>query len=160
MDWGVVLFFGTRAHPVISFKEECDALQRVGHNIRLCHTDLVEQEREILTKRRDATNLVSPEIHELPHLPTWAVHNWWDYWGRPYAYIDAPSGHADVGVSSALAPPLPWVMVAVLVNCPHKLQYLSDQSASAVTRWARHQARALNQSGGILPGLQLDAPVQ
>ncbi len=64
----------------------------MGHNIRLWHTDLVEQVREILTKIRDATNLVSPEIHELPHLPTWAVHNWWDYWSRPYAYIDAPSG--------------------------------------------------------------------
>ncbi len=62
--------------------------------------------------------------------------------------------------ASALTPPLPWVMVAVLVNCPHKLQYLSDQSVSAVTRWARHQARVLTQSGGILPGLQLDAAAQ
>ncbi len=56
-----------------------------------------------------AGGLVSPSPSDLPRLPPWAAPNGWDYWGRPWAYMDAPSGHKRVGVSSALSLSTPLV---------------------------------------------------
>ncbi len=88
--------------------------------------------------------LVSPNPADLPRLPPWAAPNEWDYLGQPWAYLDAPGGHRDVGVSSTLSPPSTWVTVADLVDCPHEPQLLPDmivtQLASVVAGRATCQA--------------------
>ncbi len=109
---------------------------------------------------RGVGGLVSPNPTSLPRLPLWAAPNGWDYWGRPWVYLDVPSGHSEVGVRSTLSPPSTWVTVAVLVDCPHKPQFLPDmvivQSASVVAGRATRQARPLTQKGEISENMSLE----
>ncbi len=104
--------------------------------------------------------MVSPEPATLPRLPPWAAPNGWDYWGRPSAYIDAPSGHPEVGVSSTLSPPSNRVTVAVLVDCPHEPQFLPDllvmQSAAVAAGRAMRQLRPITQRGEIAENMTLE----
>ncbi len=105
---------------------------------------------------------MSPDPATLRTLPSppWAAPNEWDYWGRPWAYIDAPSGHSEVGVSSTLSPPSSRVTVAVLVNCPHEPQFLPDmlvtQSAAVAAGRATRQAWPLTQKGEISENMTLE----
>ncbi len=103
---------------------------------------------------------MSPEPATLPRLPPWAAPNGWDYLGRPWAYIDAPSGHPEVGVSSTLSPPSSRETVAVLVDCPHEPQFLPDmlvaQSAAVAVGRATRQARSLTQKGDISKNMSLE----
>ncbi len=109
---------------------------------------------------RGVAGLVTPEPATLPRLPPWAAPNGWDYWGRPWAYLDAPSGHKEVGVSSTLTPPSSRVTVAVLVDCPHEPQFLPDmlvaQSAAVATGRATHQARPITQKGDLAENMSLE----
>ncbi len=122
--------------------------------------ELVQHERESLDSLRGVRGLVSPEPATLPQLPPWAAPNGWDYWGRPWAYIDVPSGHLEVGVSSTLSPPSSRVTVAVLVDCPHEPQFLPDmlvaQSAAVAAGRATRQAQPLTQKGEICENMTLD----
>ncbi len=83
-----------------------------------------------------------------------------DYWGRPWAYLDAPSGHSEVGVRSTLSPPSTRVTVAVLVDCPHEPQFLPYmvvvQSASVAAGRATRQARPFTQKGEISKNMSLE----
>ncbi len=108
VEWagGLVLFRGTRHHPLLSFEAERQARRQTEQRLRLWRVELIQHERDNLDSLRGVGGLVSPEPATLPRLPPWAAPNGWDYWGRPWAYIDAPSGHPEVGVSSTpLHPP-------------------------------------------------------
>ena len=96
----------------------------------------MKRERQTLNEMRGIKDLVSPSPEGLPRLPPWTAPNGWDYWGRPWAYLHAPIGHVNVGVSSKLKPPSSRATVAVLVDCPHEPQFPPNmdvaQSASVV----------------------------
>ncbi len=122
VEWagGLVLFQGTRHHPLLSFEAEGQARRQAGQRLRLWRAELIQHERDSLDSLRGVGGLVSPESATLPRLPPWAAPNGWDYWGRPWAYLDAPSGHSEVGVRTTLSPPSTRVTVAVLVDCAHE----------------------------------------
>ncbi len=162
VEWagGLVLFQGTRHHPLLTFEVECQAHRQTDQRLRLWRAELIQHERNSLDSLRGVGGLVSPEPATLPRLPPWAAPNGWDYWGRPWAYIDAPSGHSEVGVSSTLSPPSNWVTVAALVDCPHEPQFLPDmvvaQLASVAAGRATRQARPFTQKGEISENMALE----
>ncbi len=122
--------------------------------------ELIQHERDSLDSFRVVGGLISPNPASLPHLPPWAAPNKWDYWGRPWAYLDVPSGHKEVVVSSTLSPPSTRVTVAVLVDCPHEPQLLPDmvvaQSASVAAGRATRQARPFTQKGEVQENMSLE----
>ncbi len=119
--------------------------------------EFIDHKLQSLDASRTARTLVSLRPSDLLWLPPWAEANGWDYWGRPWAYLDVPSGHNEVGVSSTLTPLSTRVMVAVLVNCPHEPQFLpAAQSASVAVGRAMLQARTLTQKGEIQANLKLE----
>ncbi len=132
VEWaaGLVLFQGTRHFPLISFETELKARRQVGRQLRLWRTELIEHDHQSLDSLRMVGGLVSPRPADLPRLPPWAVPNGWDYWGCPWAYMDAPSGHREVGVSSTLSPHSSKVTVIVLVDFPHEPQLLPDKTVA------------------------------
>ncbi len=149
VEWagGLVLFQGTRHHPLISFETEREARRWTGQSLRLWRTELIQHECDSLDSFRVVGGLISPNPASLPRLPPLAAPSGWDYWGRPWAYLDAPSGHKEVGVNSTLSPPSTRVTVAVLVDCPHEPQFLPDiavaQSASVAAGRAKCHLRQL-----------------
>ncbi len=163
VEWagGLVLFQGTRHHPLLSFEAEHQARRQTDQRLRLWRAELVQHERESLNSLRGVGGLVSPEPATLPQLPPWAAPNGWDYWGHPWAYIDAPSGHPEVGVSSTLSPASSRVTVAVLVDCPHEPQFLPDtlvaQSAAIAAGRATRQAWPITQKGDLDLASSLEA---
>ena len=162
VEWasGLVLFQGTRHHPLIWFKTEREARRQTGQSLRLWRLELIQNERDSLDSFRTVGELISPNPASLPHLPPWAAPNGWDYWGRPWPYLDAPSGHREVGVSSTLSPPSTRVTMAVLVDCPHEPQFLPDmvvtQSASVAAGRATRQARPFTQKGEVQDNMSLE----
>ncbi len=162
VEWagGLVIFQGTRHHSLLSFEAERQAWCQANQRLRLWHAELIQHERDSLDSLRGVGGLVSPEPATLPWLPPWAAPNVWNYWGRPWAYIDAPSGHPEVGVSSTLSPPSNRMTVVVLVDCPHEPQFLPDmlvaQSASVAAGRATRQARPLTQRGEIFENMMLE----
>ncbi len=151
VEWagGLVLFRGTRHHPLLSFEAEHQARRQANQRLRLWRVELIQHERNSLDSLRGVGGLVSPEPATLPRLLPWAAPNGWDYWGHPWAYIDVPSGHSEVGVGSTLSPPSNRVTVAVLVECPHEPQFLPDmlvaQSAAVAAGRATWQAWPLTR---------------
>ena len=107
VEWAsdLVLFQGTRHHPLISFEIEREPRLQTSQSLRLWRAELIQHEHDSLDSFRAVGGLISPNPASLPRLPSWAVPNGWDYWGRPWAYLDAPSGHKEVGVSSMLSLP-------------------------------------------------------
>ncbi len=105
VEWagGLVLFQGTRHHPLISFETEHEARCQAGQRLRLWRAELIQHERDSLDSFRTVGGLISPNPADLPRLPPWAAPNGWDYWSCPWAYQDAPSGHKEVEVSSTLS---------------------------------------------------------
>ncbi len=162
IEWagGLVLFQGTRHHPLISFEIKREARHQMGQSLRLWRAEVIQHERDSLDSLRGVGGLISPNPASLPRLPPWAAPNGWDYLGRPWAYLDAPSGHREVGVSSTLSPPSTQVTVAVLVDCPHEPQFLPDmavaQSASVVAGRATRQARPFTQKGEVPDNMSLE----
>ncbi len=162
VEWegGLLLFCGTRDHPLVSFEAEQQARYQAGQQIRLWRVELINHERRTLDESRMVGTLVSPKPADLPRLLPWAASNGQDYWTRPWAYLDAPSGHPDVGVSSMLTSPSTMVTVAILVDCPHEPQFLPDmvvtQLASVAAGRATHQVWPLTQNGEIQGNLELE----
>ncbi len=155
-----MLFRGTKHHPLITFEREHEARSQAGQQLRLWHEELINHERQSLDASRTVETLVLPRSSDLPRLPPQAAPNGWDYWGRPWVYLDAPSSHSEVGVSSALTPPSRRVTVAVLVDCPSEPQFLPDmvvaQSASIVACRATCQVWRFTQKGEIQDNLKLE----
>ncbi len=155
-----MLFQGTRHYPLISFEMELEARRQAGQQLRLWRAELIEHERNSLDSSRTVGGLVSSDPADLPQLPPWAALNGWDYWGRPWAYMDAPSGHREVGVSSTLSPPSTRVTVAVLVDCPHEPKFLPDmivaQSASVAAGRSTRQVRLFTQKGEVQENMTLE----
>ncbi len=135
-------------------------VREVSHSSYGEQPQLIQHERNSLDSLRTVGGLVSPNPANLPRLPAWAAPNGWDYWGRPWAYLGAPIGHREVGVSSTLSPPSTRVTVAVLVDCPHEPQFLLDmvvaQSASVAAGRATHQARPFTQKGEVQENMSLE----
>ncbi len=108
--------------------------------------EFIDHERQSLDVSRTVGTLVSPRL--LTRLPPWATPNGWDYQGCPWAYLNPPSGHSEVGVSSALTPPSTRVMVAVLVDGPHESQFLPDMVVAELASVAAGRAkRGLSPKG-------------
>ncbi len=149
-----MLFQGTRHHPLTSFETEPEARRQTGQSLQLWRVELIQHERDSLDSSRTVGGSISQDLANLPRLPPWVAPNGWDYRGRPWAYLDAPSGHREVGVSSMLSPPSMQVTVAVLVDCPHEPQFLPDmvvaQSASVAA------GRATLQKGEIQENMSLE----
>ncbi len=68
VEWagGLVLFQGTRHHPLISFETEREARRQEGQSLRLWRTELIQHERVSLESLRTVGGLVSPNPANLP----------------------------------------------------------------------------------------------
>ncbi len=95
----------------------------------------------------------SPWQNTLPRLPEWGSPNGWDYWGRPWAYIDAPNKHPAIQVQSVHSNLVARVTIAVLVNCEREPQYFPNldvaKSAAAAPTWRGHMAWVIDGSGNL-----------
>ncbi len=147
---GEKVYRGTPEQPILVY-EHCKAEnQRNNQKFLLWRLEHVEDERECM-KNREPLNLIpTPQFQQLPHLPDWAAPNGWDFWGHPWAYMDAPAGHSTVGVKSKEG--RAWVTIAVIVRLDREEQYLPDQnvakSASVAGTLAR-KTRVFNEDGSI-----------
>ena len=147
---GEKVYRGTPEQPILVY-EHCKAEnQRNNQKFLLWRLEHVEDERECM-KNREPLNLIpTPQFQQLPHLPDWAAPNGWDFWGQPWAYMDAPAGHSTVGVKSKEG--RAWVTIAVIVRLDREEQYLPDQnvakSASVAGTLAR-KTRVFNEDGSI-----------
>ncbi len=85
VEWasGLVLFQGTRHHPLILFGTEHEAQRQEGQPLRLWRTEFIQHEHDSLDSFRTVGGLISPNPVNLPRLSPWAAPNGWDYWGRP-----------------------------------------------------------------------------
>ncbi len=127
----MLLFWTTRAHPLICFEDAHDELQQASCIISIWQAELVAHKRQTLKRTREVTNLIKPHSQDLPSLFPWAMPNGCGIIGvGQNAYMDAPSCHPEVEMDSGNCPHAPRVMVAVLVNCPHEPQYLPDMNAA------------------------------
>ncbi len=112
----------------------------------------VEQEGLKNTKKPIAT-VMSPARGTLPRLPVWGSPNGWDYWDRPWAYMDAPHNDPDLKVMSVHDPPAARVTVAVLVNCEREPQYFLNldvaKSAAAASTWRGKKGKVVDGNGNF-----------
>ncbi len=139
---GQIVYEGTPEEPIIKF-ETCKAeLKRMGKAMRLWTVDLLEVEIAGLKDKSHPGGLWSPWQDTLPRLPKWGSPNGWDYWGRPWAYMDAPNRHP--AIKSAHSKLAARVTITVLVNCERELQYFPNldvaKSAAATPTWRGHMA--------------------
>ncbi len=141
---------GTPEQPILVY-EKCKA-ENNGQNQKLAIwcSKQVEYERERMKSRVQLSLIKTPQLHQLPHLPDWVAPNGWDFWGRPCAYMDAPSGNSVVGVTSEEG--RAQVTVTVLMRLDREVQYLPYQnvakSASAATMRVR-KTRLFNNNGSL-----------
>ncbi len=147
---GEQVYRGMPDQPILVY-ERCKA-ENNGQNQKLAiwRSKQVEYERERMKAKVLLHLIETPQLVELPHLPDWAAPNGWDFWGRPWAYMDAPSGNSKVGVTSETGKAR--VTAAVLVRLDREVQYLPDQnvakSASAAAMCMR-KTRIFNDDGSL-----------
>ncbi len=107
----------------------------------------VEQEG-IKNAKEPIATIASPVRGTLPHLPTWGLPNGWDYWCRPWAYMDASHNCPDLKIQSVHKPPAAHVTIAVLVNCKRKTQYCPNldvaKSAAAACTWRGKKGKVVD----------------
>ncbi len=89
---GQLVYEGTEEEPIIKFETCRDELKWLGKSMRLWTVDLLEVEITGLKDKRRPGGPWSPWQNTLPRLTEWGSPNGWDYWGRPWAYMDAPNG--------------------------------------------------------------------
>ncbi len=94
------LYRGTPEQPILVYERR--KAENNGQNQRLSiwRSEQVEYERERMRERVQLNLIETPQLVQLPHLPDWVAPNGWDFWGRPWAYMDAASGNSIVGVTS------------------------------------------------------------
>ncbi len=121
--------------------------------MRLWTVDLLEVEIAGLMDKRRPGGPWSPWQDTLPRLPEWGSPNGWDYWGRPWAYMDAPNRHSAIKVQSAHSKLAALISIAVLVNCEREPQYFANldvaKSAAAAPTWRGHHSRVIDGSGNL-----------
>ncbi len=119
---GQLVYEGTKEEPIIKF-ESCRAeLKSMGKAIRIWTVERLEIEIAGLKDKSRPPGSWSTWQDSLPRLPKWGSPNGWDYWGRPWAYMDAPNRHSDLKVKSAHHKNSARVTIAVLVNCEREPQ--------------------------------------
>ncbi len=139
---GQLVYEGTPGEPIIKF-ESCRAeLKGMGKAMRLWTVERLEVEIAGLKDKSRPPGSWSPWQDSLPRLPEWGSPNGWDYWGRPWAYMDAPNRHPALKVKSAHHKNAAHVTIAVLVNCEREPQYFLNldvaKSAAAAPTWRGH----------------------
>ncbi len=113
-------------------------------------SEQMKNERERMKAKLLVHLIETSQVVKLPHLPDWAVPNGWDFWGRPWAYMDAPSGNSKVGVTSEEGKAR--VTTAVLVRLEREVQYLLDQNVAKSTSAAAmrvRKTRVFNDYGSL-----------
>ncbi len=150
---GQLLYEGTKEEPIIKF-ETCQAeLKGMGKAMRLWTADLLEVEIAGLKDKARPSGPWSPWQNTFSRLPEWISPNGWDYWGRPWAYMDAPNRHPAIKVRSAHSKLGARVTIAVLVNCKREPQYLPNldvvKSTAAAPTWRGHMAQVIDGSGNL-----------
>ncbi len=150
-----VAYEGTPEKPILKY-EDCLTLNKVGKpTTKFWTVDMlgVEQEGFKNTKKPIAT-VVSPARATLPSLPVWGSPNGWDYWGRPWAYMDAPHNCPDLKIMSVHKPPAARVTVTVLVNCDREPQYFPNldvaKSAATASTWRGKKGKLVDGDGNYL----------
>ncbi len=120
---GQLVYEGTAEEPIIKF-ETCRAeLKSMGKAMRLWMVDLLEVKIAGLKDKSRPGGPWSPWQNTLPRLLEWGSPNGWDYWERPWAYMDAPNRHSAIKVQGAHSKLAARVTIAVLVNCEREPQY-------------------------------------
>ncbi len=102
---GRIAYEGTPEEPILKY-EDCLVLNKAGkQTTKFWTVNLLRVEQEGLknTKKPIAT-VTSPARETLPRLPVWGSPNGWDYWGRLWAYMDAPHNSPDLKVMSVYEP--------------------------------------------------------
>ncbi len=68
VEWagGLVLFQGTRHHPLITFEAERQARYQTGERLRVWRIELIQHERDSLDSFRAVGGLISPDPASLP----------------------------------------------------------------------------------------------
>ncbi len=150
---GQLVYEGTKEEPIIKF-ETCQAKPKgMGKAMRHWTVDLLEVEIAGLKDKSHPSSPWSPWQNTLPRLPEWGSPNGWDYWGRPWAYMDAPNRHPAIKVSSAHSKLAARVTIAVLVNCECEPQYFPNldvaKSAAAAPTWRGHMAQVIDGSRNL-----------
>ena len=105
-----------------------------------------------MQKRKKA--VPGPVRERLLRLPDWGAPNGWDFWGRPWAFVDAPNKPKETGIITERHPRSARVTLATLVNCPHERQYLPDmdvaRSAAMAAVWVTKRGRIIGSSGNLV----------
>ncbi len=152
---GRIAYEGTPEEPILKY-EDCLVLNKAGkQTTKFWTVDLLKVEQEGLknTKKPIAT-VMFPARETLPRLPVWGSPNEWDYWGRPWAYMDAPHNCPDLKVMSVHKPLAARITVAVLVNCEREPQYFPNldvaKSAAAASTWRGKKGKVVDGDGNYL----------
>ena len=154
------MFEGTAAVPLIHYEKAVVAVREGEVEPQLWLAKDVEHEHLTI---KNWTSTKTPEdaekkkavpgpVHErLLRLPDWGAPNGWDFWGRPWTYLDAPNKPKETGFITERHPRAACVMIATLVNCPR--QYLPDMdvtwSAAMAAVWATKRGRIIDSSGNL-----------
>ncbi len=156
---GQLVYKGTEDKPIIKFETCRGELKQMARSMRLWTVDLLEVE---ITGLKDKSRPGGPWSlwqNTLPRLPEWVSPNRWDYWGRPWAYMDAPNRHSAIKIKSVHSKQVADITIEVLVNCEREPQYLPNldvaKSAAAAPTWHDHQAQVVDGSGNLHPKISV-----
>ncbi len=164
-ETGQVLFEGTAAVPLIHYETSVAALRTAEVEPQLWLAKDVEHEHLTIKNWTSTGNTKTLEDAEkkkavpgpvrkrLLRLPDWGAPNGWDFWDRPWAYVDAPNRPKETGFITERHPRVACMMIATLVNCPHERQYLPDMdvawSAAMAAVWVIKRGRIIDSSGNL-----------
>ncbi len=149
---GRIAYEGTPEEPILKY-EDCITLSKAGKpTTKFWTVDMLGVEQEGLKNvKKPIATVTSPARGTLPRLPVWGSPNGWDYWGRPWAYMDAPHNCPDLKITSVHKPPAARVTVAVLVNCEREPQYFPNldvtKSAAEASTWRGKKGKVVDGDG-------------
>ncbi len=114
--------------------------------------DMLGAEQEGLKNaKKSIATVASPARGTLPRLPAWGSPNGWDYWGRLWAYMDAPHNCLDLKIPSVHKLPAARITVAVLVTCEREPQHFPNldvaKSAAAASAWRGKKGKVVDGDG-------------